>query len=99
MVSIKMTRRDSPEVSIAQYLSSPAVPHDLQNHCVPILDILPDPFEAKTMLMLMPYLRPFDDPPFTALGEVVDFVSQTLEVQYERSNASCLLTKSNVGRG
>lgn len=31
--------------------------------------------------MIMPYLRPFDDPEFGAIGEVVDFVKQTLEVR------------------
>ncbi|TFY51753.1 hypothetical protein EVJ58_g10398 [Rhodofomes roseus] len=79
VVSIKITKRDTNETSIAQYLSSSAVPHDSQNHCVPILDVLPDPFEDKTMLMVMPYLRPFDDPPFTAVGEAMEFISQTLE--------------------
>jgi hypothetical protein len=28
----------------------------------------------------MPLLRPFDDPEFGAVGEVVDFVTQMLEV-------------------
>ncbi|KZT72365.1 hypothetical protein DAEQUDRAFT_32600 [Daedalea quercina L-15889] len=79
IVSLKMTKNDTNEVAIAQYLSSSAVPKVPQNHCVPILDVLLDPFEPDTALMVMPYLRPFDDPPFGAIGEVLDFIGQTLE--------------------
>lgn len=50
------------------------------NHCVPILDVLEDPIDPTQSLLVMPYLRPFNDPDFGAIGEVVDFVEQTLEV-------------------
>ncbi|KAH9924130.1 hypothetical protein B0H21DRAFT_765006 [Amylocystis lapponica] len=78
-VSIKAVERDGEEVRIARYLSSPDIlPHPM-NHCVPIVDVLDDPFDGKTSLLVMPYLRPWNDPEFSAFGEVVDFVSQTLE--------------------
>ncbi|KAH9926080.1 kinase-like domain-containing protein [Amylocystis lapponica] len=78
-VSIKAVARDGDEVRIARYLSSSDIlPHPM-NHCVPIVDVLDDPFDDKMSLMVMPYLRSFDDPDFSAFGEVVDFVSQTLE--------------------
>ncbi len=35
--------------------------------------------ESK-LLLVTPYLRPFDDPAFGAVGEVVDFIQQTLKV-------------------
>lgn len=35
--------------------------------------------------MVMPYVRPFNDPDFGAIGEVVDFIAQTLEVVIRRS--------------
>ncbi|KZT72363.1 hypothetical protein DAEQUDRAFT_32581 [Daedalea quercina L-15889] len=79
LVSIKITKNDTNELAIARYLSSTVVPKAPQNHCVPVLDVLPDPFESTKTLMVMPYLRPFDDPPFTAIGEVIDFIDQTLE--------------------
>ncbi|KAH9946933.1 kinase-like domain-containing protein [Amylocystis lapponica] len=78
-VSIKAVVRDGEEVNIARNLSSPDIlPHPI-NHCVPIVDVLHDPFDDKTSLLVMPYLRPWNDPDFSAFGEVVDFVSQTLE--------------------
>ena len=46
--------------------------------------------------MVMPYLRPFNDPEFRTIGEVVDFVSQTLEVCvlaldfYSKFDVTCL---------
>ncbi|KAH9927737.1 kinase-like domain-containing protein [Fomitopsis serialis] len=79
VVTIKMVKKDTREVAIAQYLSSATLAKDPHNHCVSVFDVLPDPFEPKKMLMIMQYLRPFDDPPFMALGEVIDFISQTLE--------------------
>lgn len=53
---------------------------DPRNHCVQLLEVLPDPLQADSALMVMPYLRPFDDPEFGAIGEVVEFVKQILEV-------------------
>ena len=40
-----------------------------------------DPQEPGMCFMVMPYLLPFNDPDFEAVGEVVDFVEQTLEVR------------------
>jgi hypothetical protein len=31
-------------------------------------------------IIVMPLLRPFDDPPFDTIGEVVDFITQVAEV-------------------
>lgn len=69
------------EIAIAKYLSSEASSEDPRNHCVPVLDFFPDPLDHEIYLMVMPYLRPFDDPPFGAIGEVIDCVQQTLEVR------------------
>ncbi len=37
------------------------------------------------MLFVMPYLLPFNEPDFEAVGEVVDFVFQSLEVRSSSS--------------
>lgn len=51
------------------------------NHCVRILDSFVDAIEPDRYFIVMPFLCPYDDPPFGAAGEVVDFVRQTLEVR------------------
>ncbi|KAF9807924.1 hypothetical protein IEO21_08019 [Rhodonia placenta] len=78
-VSVKTTPNDSQEIAIATFVSSLDLLDDPSNHCVKLLEVLPDPLHADRSLMIMPYLRPFDDPEFGAIGEVVDFVKQTLE--------------------
>ncbi|GBE85440.1 predicted protein [Sparassis crispa] len=79
LVSIKTVKRDGEEVRIANYLSRPGVSLHPLNRCVRVLDIFPDPFDQNAAFMAMPYLRPFDNPEFGAIGEVTEFVRQTLE--------------------
>ncbi|KAA1476520.1 hypothetical protein DENSPDRAFT_843513 [Dentipellis sp. KUC8613] len=78
-VSIKYIRKNAKELEIAKSLTSPSLLEDPRNHCVPILDSFPDPFEPDAVLMVMPYLCPFDDPPLQTVGEMLDFMKQTLE--------------------
>ena len=77
LVAIKSVPDASREVEIAQFLTSVRHP---DNHCVPVLDVIPDPLYPSRSLLVMPYLRPFDDPELTVVGDAVDFVSQMLEV-------------------
>lgn len=76
MVAIKATR-NMEEIRIAQYLSSL---QDSRNRCVPVLDVFTDPFDPQLRLLVMPYLRQFNDPNFGSVGEVIDFMDQALEV-------------------
>ncbi|KAL1945390.1 hypothetical protein VTO73DRAFT_2241 [Trametes versicolor] len=78
LVAIKSFRTDEDrqEMEIAQIF---ATINDPMNHCVAVHHILPDPFNPHLALMVMPYLRPCDDPNWNVLGDVVDFVGQTLE--------------------
>ena len=77
-VAIKRLPNDSHEVEVSQFLTSLRHPH---NHCVPILDVFPDPLDpGNASLLVMPHLRQFDDPEFVHLGEVLDFIQQMLEV-------------------
>ncbi|TFY77018.1 hypothetical protein EWM64_g6995 [Hericium alpestre] len=78
-VTIKFIRNNFQEIEIAQALTTPALLDDPTNHCVHVLDVFPDTLEENGYLMVMPYLRPFNSPTFGAVGEVVDFVKQTLE--------------------
>ncbi|KAF5388388.1 hypothetical protein D9615_000863 [Tricholomella constricta] len=67
------------EVKIAKYLSSAEMLRDSKNHCVHILDHFRDPILPKVEYIVMPPLRPYSDPEFGAVGEVVDFVTQMIE--------------------
>ncbi|KAL6300706.1 hypothetical protein BKA93DRAFT_507980 [Sparassis latifolia] len=79
LVSIKTVKRDGEEVRIASYISRPSISLHPLNRCVRVLDIFPDPFDQHAAFMAMPYLQPFDNPEFGAIGEVTEFVRQTLE--------------------
>jgi len=77
-VVIKEVGRNDEEVRIARMLTSGSVEHDPRNHCVPILQVIDDPDGLKSLLV-MPLLRPMDNPPFDHVKEIVDFVDQLLE--------------------
>ncbi len=78
IVAIKSLRNEgSNEVEIARFLTSLTHP---ENHSIPILDAFPDPLDSGRTLMVMPWLRPFNDPELLVVGDVIDFVTQMLEV-------------------
>lgn len=79
LVAIKVAPINTAEIAIASFLSSPRLLEDPRNHCVPLLEVIHDAVDSTMSFMVMPYLRPFDDPYFCAIGEVVDFVRQSLE--------------------
>ncbi|KAJ3556605.1 hypothetical protein NM688_g1939 [Phlebia brevispora] len=66
------------EVEFAESIL-PSLPQEERNHCVPILDVLRVP-DGGTVILVMPFLRPFYSPPFQSVSEVVDFCHQVLEV-------------------
>ncbi|GBE86772.1 hypothetical protein SCP_1000140 [Sparassis crispa] len=79
LVCLKSVERGGNEIHIAQFLSSSELRSHPINHCVPVIDVLPDPIDAKSAILIMLYLRPFNNPDFGAVGEVVEFMRQTLE--------------------
>jgi hypothetical protein len=76
-------------VEIGRYLSSEHMLHDPTNHCVPILDYFRDPTDPTIKYIVMPILRPSNDPAFRVIGEVVNFVSQVLEVGHGIHDIPC----------
>ena len=78
LVAIKRCNNGIQEIEIAKYLSSIHVP---QNHCVTVLETFADPLNPKVTLMVMPFLRPCNNPEFGNVGEVLDFIDQTIEVR------------------
>ncbi|KAL5513758.1 hypothetical protein ACEPAH_4159 [Sanghuangporus vaninii] len=77
-VSIKKLRKGSKELEIARYLDSEELRKDPRNITVPLLDVFRE--EEDTMeFMVMPLLKSFDDPSFSSVDEVIDFMKQTLQ--------------------
>ena len=75
------TRRGQWELEISRYFSSPIVRSNPENHCVPLLETLELPDNLDQKLMVMPFLRPFDNPQFRTYGEFVAFFTQISEVR------------------
>jgi hypothetical protein len=82
-VILKRSRPSShpQEVEIGRFLSSGGLLDARENHSVPIYDVLQPPGEEDLNLIVMPLLRPFNDPPFETIGETVDFFAQIFEVR------------------
>ena len=68
------------ELIITQLFSSRQLARDPHNHCVPLLDILEIPHNGQKLLV-MPFLRPFQNPRFQTFGEFVGFFTQLCEVR------------------
>jgi len=79
-VVLKRVPAPSDELSIASYLSSAKMRSDPRNHTVPIIDIVNLLDDRANVLLVMPYLRIFDTPPFHCRGEVVEALRQFLQV-------------------
>ena len=77
LVAMKSVKKNSQELQIARFLTSI---QSRENHCVEVVDVLEDSLDTTCSIMVMKYLRQFDDPEFVMIGDVVDFVSQMLEV-------------------
>lgn len=78
-VYLKQIPADSNELRLMMDLSSHELRTNPRNHCVPLFDVLDDPGEHNSVFIVMPFLRPFDDPPFENVGEFLDFGEQILE--------------------
>lgn len=84
LVCIKKVAKGSSELEFCRVLLTDARRDRITNHCVPILDILSSNVEPEFDFIVMPFLRPFNDPPFLSVNEVLDFMRQTLEVRSTR---------------
>ncbi|KAJ8592592.1 hypothetical protein M405DRAFT_812477 [Rhizopogon salebrosus TDB-379] len=67
------------ERAICEYLRSPQLSRDPTNHCVPVIEFIPDESLVDACYLVMPLLRPFNDPEFMVMGEVVEFIQQILD--------------------
>ncbi len=69
------------EVEVGRFLTSPPLSDDPRNHCCPIMEVLQDPQDPDIQVIVMPYLRDYNDPKFATVGEAVEFFRQAFEVR------------------
>ncbi|KAH9922035.1 hypothetical protein B0H21DRAFT_177108 [Amylocystis lapponica] len=81
MVMLKriLKTRHPWEVEISKMFSSEALRSDSRNHCVSVLDVLEDPHDEDTVLLVLPLLREYNDPPLDTVGEAVEFLHQVFQ--------------------
>lgn len=103
MVALKklVTPTNERELSLITMLSQDA--SDPDNHCVPILDTLtlPSTFEdsSSVKIIAMPLLHSWNEPPFSSVGEAVDFIRQMfkgLKYLHDREIAFRDISPTNV---
>jgi hypothetical protein len=70
------------ESEIALFVSSESLLSDPTNHCIPVYEVLQVPDDEKYIILVMPFVRPFDDPRFETCGEIIECFRQILEVIY-----------------
>ncbi|KAI0351979.1 kinase-like protein [Trametes cingulata] len=75
-VAIKSVSNQGEELRISRLVSSLG---GSDNHCISAIEVLPDPLNDHRSLLVMPYLRPYDNPELQTVEEVVSFVSQMLK--------------------
>jgi len=82
VVCVKMIQepRKARQIKITEYFSTRRMTGDSRNHVVPFYDNFGDSYTPNIQFMVMPVLRRFDDPEFVMVCEVVDFITQALEV-------------------
>ncbi|KAH9970476.1 kinase-like domain-containing protein [Russula compacta] len=86
------------ELRISRFFSSPRVARHPRNHCVPLLGVIKMP-KTGQKLMVMPLLRPFNNPSFQTFGEFVAFFTQIcegLQFMHERNIAHRDCTVNNL---
>ena len=98
LVLLKRIGAKSTELSIANVLSSSEYRSDPRNHCVPILDVIPDADDPKMSYIVMPFLRYVDDPDFKSVENILDCVDQLLEV-FCLSSSECVESLTSASKG
>ncbi|KAJ7496184.1 hypothetical protein B0H11DRAFT_1715914 [Mycena galericulata] len=75
------------EIAIGRLLSAPPHSKNSKNHSISFLEVLDDPYDVDTQLIVMHLCIPFDEPSFDTVGEVLDFIKQIFEgIHYMHEN-------------
>jgi hypothetical protein len=90
-VVLKRVSATTDEISITLHLTSAHMRSDPRNRTVHILDVIPIRYsDEEHVLLVMPYLREFDSPPFHCRSEFVEALRQLLLVCKLDSNTNYL---------
>ncbi|KAI0643709.1 hypothetical protein C8Q79DRAFT_1120660 [Trametes meyenii] len=79
LVCLKKMKSSSTEFELLKLMSPHRSPGDPRNHCVPLLDAFELSEDAGTTIVVMPFLRYVDDPPFERMENLLDCGQQLLE--------------------
>ncbi|KAJ7074533.1 kinase-like domain-containing protein [Mycena amicta] len=97
-VVFKKLESSSPELAIHNYLDSSPLRSDPRNRTIPVLDVLPLP-DTPFSILVTPFCREFDYPPFHCRQEFVDAMTQYiegLEVMHEQNIAHVDIAPQNM---
>ncbi|KAJ8077998.1 hypothetical protein AAF712_005610 [Marasmius tenuissimus] len=70
---------EQPELKMGPLFRTEPYTSDPRNNCVPIYDTLSLPKEDNMKLLVMPFLRSWEEPLFETVGEALDFCRQTFQ--------------------
>ena len=68
------------EVEITRYFSTEPIASHPRNHSIPLYEILDVPGDDDDVILVLPFLRPYDSPTMESVGEAVEFFRQIFEV-------------------
>ncbi len=80
------------ETTIGQYFSTKPTSADPRNHCCPIYEVLQDPMDLNTSIVVMLHLRRYTDPDFETIGEAVGCFRQIIEVRHSSFSTFFLIS-------
>lgn len=69
------------EIEITRHFSTEPIASHPRNHSVPLYDVLDVPGDDDGVILVLPLLRPYDNPPMESVGEAVEFFRQLFEVR------------------
>ncbi|OCH84104.1 hypothetical protein OBBRIDRAFT_742165, partial [Obba rivulosa] len=67
------------EIEINKFFSSEPLSSSERNHCVPLYEVLDVPEDGDTKLLVMPFLRQYNNPQIATVGEAAEFFRQIFE--------------------
>lgn len=88
LVMLKAITATSTELDICRYFSSEPLRDDPRNRCIPLLEELSHPSDRDVCIMVMPYLRNIDQPPFDTVEDILECGEQLLDVCFLTSYLS-----------
>ncbi|KAJ7074504.1 kinase-like domain-containing protein [Mycena amicta] len=97
-VVLKRLETTSREIVIHKLLDSPPLRSDPRNRTIPVLDVFPLP-DTPFSILVTPYCRKFDYPPFHCRLEFVDAMTQCiegLEFMHEQNIAHADIAPQNM---